>query len=104
MITDEFINNIPSDFNLGVKHILTELVKLRQNKRPIITKYDEYVEFYFLLESYLSNNNYTFNKIELTGNEIGNLRKVNVFFDDLEDEFKKRTVLDKVNCIKKYPI
>jgi hypothetical protein len=97
MINDDFIANIPENFNQGVKYIIDEFYRCFPIKQPLnLDAHDLYIDFWGLLEAYLENSNYQFDKVNLDHNEVENIKKIVSFFAVIDAQNTKLLTNDLI--------
>jgi hypothetical protein len=90
MISDKFLDEIPENIYDGLSFITDKLLEYhKQNHKDGVAGHNGYVEYYFVLVSYLKKNKYSFEQFELSDNKVQNIKSIMGLRAELVAELEK---------------
>ena len=101
----EFIENMPLDINKGVMYIIEDLDKFWEsmnfnNQLSQQEIHDTLVDYYTLIEAYLTSKGFNVRKIEFEETLDNNIIKINDFFTTVRNQFQKKITDSKISDLR----
>lgn len=98
MFSDKFIESIPEDLAAGAIYITDAFFEFNETHYRESSEYhDDYMEYYYLFEAFLSSKEYTFNPIIIGGNLKENIDSITDFFISKVTYFREIVTKVKAN-------
>jgi hypothetical protein len=96
MFSDKFIDSIPEDLPHGAIYITESFFIFHEDHfRESLDSHDDYMDYYYLFEAFLSSKDYAFDPIIIDGNLKGNIDEVVEFFVSKNSHFQEIVTQEK---------
>lgn len=97
MLSQKFLNEIPKDLILGGKYIITSFFSFQILNSANRKLHDDYIEYYFLFESFLKGYGYEFTPIKISEIKTINIKYITDFFTEINAEFENLRTNDFIS-------